>query len=146
MAGLNVKLWAQINSFRHSRTMYGQVRSLTSHVSLPLQLCPALPFGNSLSETWRGSKFFVTSLPLKKARSSIGAPPVLRAMRPMLYPPWMPPPASHQPSKDPPTGICHPPWPPWRVPPTPLMCQPPLATVYGEAGSSEVLWPLGPNL
>ena len=30
---------------------------------------------------------FVTSLPLKKARSSIGAPMVSTAMRPLLYPP-----------------------------------------------------------
>ncbi len=82
-----------------------------------------------------------TSLPLKKARSSIGAPVVLRATGPLVKltppPPWMPPPASLQPSEELRTKVNPPP--PWKVPP------PRCAVVYGDGGS-EVHWPVGPNL
>ncbi len=59
------------------------------------------------------SLFFI-SLPLKKARSSIGA-----EMRPMLNPP---------PHGKCPPMMCHP---LWKVPP-PLTCHPLLAVVYGD--------------
>ncbi len=80
-----------------------------------------------------------TSLPLKKARSSIGASVVSPAMTPLLYPPPPPPygchpPAGHQPSKDqsqpPPPGIWHL---PTDVPPPLLTCHPSLlVAVYGD--------------
>ncbi len=76
-------------------------------------------------------------LPLKKARSSIGAPVVSRAMGPLVYhTPQMSPPASHQTCQDqsqfprdmPPPLTCHP----------PLMCQMAMA-------AAKYLGLLGPN-
>ncbi len=95
-----------------------------------------------------------TSLPLKKARSSIGADRDSDLTRPMLYPPSMdatpPPSAGHQPSKDQsqsPHGNVPPS--PWNVPPPMEMCNPPMemcnpppwkcGTPY-ESATSRVAW------
>ncbi len=83
--------------------------------------------------------FFFYLLPLKKAQSSVGAPVVSQATRPLLNPtfPWMPIPASDQPSQDrsQPPPICH----PTDVPPPTDM--PPPCTVHCDSGS--LLGPVG---
>ncbi len=60
------------------------------------------------------SATFITLLPLKKARSSIGAPVVVRAKRPLVYitPLHLPSTKYGQkrPKSNPPPMVCHPPW------------------------------------
>ncbi len=98
--------------------------------------------GNQVNRNITFAQVVITSLPLKKARSSIGADRGSGLTRPMLYPPpWMPPP-SCQPStkyirtkvKPPPHGKCYPPMevatPPMESATPPLRCMAMVAAKY----------------
>ncbi len=90
------------------------------------------------------ARYLFTSLPLpvKKARSSIGADHDWGLTRPVLYPPPHP---ALMDATPPPLAINQ-----VRTkvkPPPPMkMCHPPRSAVVFGDGGSEVHWPLGPNL